>query len=110
MREAMSVDRFAGDFRALFSAVSAGTAKYSEYRVVIKAHGGEEMSCAGYFSKPQSKGLMGLREMVEELGGRVNGPPRLEERLAREQRAAAEVVEEMKAREFYVEVEKYDRC
>jgi hypothetical protein len=28
--------------------------------------------------------------------------------LAREQRAAAEVVEEMKAREFCVDVEKYD--
>jgi hypothetical protein len=46
--------------------------------------------------------------MVEELGGRIEGPMRPEEKLEEDRRAAAAVLAANKAGPCYVEVEKYD--
>ncbi|MGA2216270.1 MAG: hypothetical protein ABSH31_23560 [Bryobacteraceae bacterium] len=42
-----------------------------------------------YFARPKPEGLTRLRQIVEELGGRVERPASIEEKIAEERRATA---------------------
>ncbi len=66
------------------------------------------MSCSGYFAKPGPEGLTRLRQMVEELGGRIECPVTILEQIAEERRAAAAAFAAKNARASYASVDRYD--
>jgi hypothetical protein len=75
--------------------------------MINRSHGGEEMVSI-YFARPKPEGLTRLRQIVEELGGQVERPASIEEKIAEERRAAAAAFAARNAPVSYVGVDEHD--